>query len=112
MKERALLPPRALLLALLAQLPLLVLFWPPTLRIAAGLVGIVLFGVGAFLNVAADRQMKKSKVEVCPFHSTPQLIADGPFRFTRNPMYLGMILLAAAPAVFLGLWFNLLPAAR
>ncbi len=105
-----LLPPRALLLALLAQLPLLGWRWPPRLVWAPARAGAGAFALGAALNLTADRSMHDAKVEVCPFHDTPELVVAGPYRFTRNPMYFGMALIAAAPAVVCSLWLNLAPA--
>ncbi len=110
MKIPTLLPPRALLIALLAQVPWLLINWPPALiglQLAAGAVAL---GLGIVLNLYANDRLIRSDVEVCPFHATPRLVSSGPYRVTRNPMYLGMALIAAAPALATGLWLNLLSA--
>ena len=98
-----LLPPTyflaALALAVLASFlfPLPVLI-PPAARIA-GLLPIV---AGIALNLAADRQFKRRGTTVKPFQKSSALITDGVFRWSRNPMYLGMILIVAGVALLEG----------
>src|SRR5262245_5700397 len=101
-----LLPPRGLLFALLAQLPLLAVSWPlhPTgWELGAGLA---LIAVGSVLNIWSDRLFKQDAVGVCPFSHVPVLVERGPFRFTRNPMYLGLVSLALGLALATGLYAN------
>jgi len=44
----------------------------------------------------------KHKVELVPGSVSSKLITDGPFAFSRNPMYLGMVLVMLGIAVLLG----------
>jgi protein-S-isoprenylcysteine O-methyltransferase Ste14 len=91
-----LLPPAYLLAALafavlasfLFPLPVLI---PPAARIA-GLLPVV---AGIALNLAADRQFKRRATTVKPFQRSSALITDGVFRWSRNPMYLGMVMIVA-----------------
>lgn len=39
---------------------------------------------------------------VCPFEETTHFIQNGPYRFTRNPMYLGMTMILTGIAFFAG----------
>lgn len=108
--RRRLLPPKALLISLLLQAPLLAAAWP--LRpgpfwLAAGALALAL---GCAINLWADQAFRRSKVPVCPFKPIPRLVEVGPYRFTRNPMYLGMVLISAAPGLLAGLPFGVLPA--
>jgi protein-S-isoprenylcysteine O-methyltransferase Ste14 len=105
-KRPVLLPPRGLLLALLCQLPGIVLALPLQPSLVEILSGAVLLAVGIGLNVWADLHFKRAKVEVCPFATTPAVIAGGPFVFTRNPMYLGLIAISVGIAVATGVLSN------
>jgi protein-S-isoprenylcysteine O-methyltransferase Ste14 len=49
-----------------------------------------LLGIGVGLPVAARGLFKKTGQSVRPWDPTPELIFDGPYRFTRNPMYVGL----------------------
>jgi len=66
------------------------------------LLGIPLLGIGLWLNLWADQLFKKHSTTVKPFEASSHLILEGPFKFTRNPMYLGMIVALLGEAVILG----------
>ena len=38
-------------------------------------------------------QFRERKIAICPTEPTESLITDGIYRITRNPMYLGMVLM-------------------
>ena len=83
-----------------AVLPNATLETPRVMRIASALV-IALIG-GAF-DLAGLMAFRRSKTTVNPLkpEKTAVLVADGIYRVTRNPMYVGMLLLLVAWAVFL-----------
>ena len=47
-------------------------------------------------------QFKKRAVAICPTDTTAHLITDGVYRFTRNPMYLGIVLMLSGAATMFG----------
>ncbi len=110
-RNAATLPPKALLISLLAQLPLNLLFWPPRLEIPWILAGVALFLAGALLNIWSDQLFRRHNVGVCPFSPAPTLLETGPYRWSRNPMYLGLVCIAAGPAIFTTVFWNLIAAA-
>lgn len=64
-------------------------------------VGALLVAGAAGVIAAAIRLFKSSGQDPKPWKSTPEVIADGIYRWTRNPMYLGMGLMQAGIAVLL-----------
>jgi protein-S-isoprenylcysteine O-methyltransferase Ste14 len=66
------------------------------------LSGLIAIAVGVWLNLAADRAFKSHKTTVKPFEISQTLLTDGVFRITRNPMYLGMVLILLGVAMLLG----------
>lgn len=103
-------PPLWLLVSLILQLPGIWLSWPldPSARDIAG--GSTVMLVGIALNLWADRLFKRWQVGVMPLSPAPHLIEEGPFRFSRNPMYLGMLLICAGVAPASGVLWNLIAA--
>jgi len=55
------------------------------------LAGAVPIAFGAILNIWADQLFKKRTTTVKPFERPTVFIIEGPFAWTRHPMYLGMV---------------------
>ncbi|MGO9700690.1 MAG: methyltransferase family protein [Xanthobacteraceae bacterium] len=66
------------------------------------LAGIIPAIIGATLNLLADRAFKRHRTTVKPFEVPTSLMTDGVFALSRNPMYLGMVLILFGLALFLG----------
>ena len=60
------------------------------------------------LALSALRTMKAAGTNVHPSEPTLTIVRGGPFRFTRNPMYLALCLLQLALGFFLNDWITLL----
>jgi len=65
-------------------------------------LGVLLILAGIWLNIWANNLFKKKKTSVKPLERPSALITEGPFRFSRHPMYLGFVLLITGVAVLLG----------
>lgn len=66
------------------------------------LIGIIIFVLGAALAVNAKRLFQKTKTPIKPSDLPINLHQQGPFRFSRNPMYLGIAIGLLGIAIFLG----------
>ena len=66
------------------------------------LLGLVPLSSGVVLNLVADKALKNHETTVKPFEESRTLIIDGIFGVTRNPMYLGMVLILLGIALLLG----------
>jgi len=72
------------------------------------LLGIVVFFAGAWLAIAARRQFVKNETPV-PFSDTTNLLhTNGIYRFTRNPMYLGITVGLLGVALIFSSYLNFL----
>lgn len=56
--------------------------------LAARLVGFVVLVLSGLLVRSAEAAMKRAGTNVRPDLPTLSIVTDGPFRFTRNPVYL------------------------
>ena len=70
--------------------------------------GIVFIILAPTLAVSALRTMKAAGTNVHPSEPTLVIVSDGPFRFTRNPMYLALCLVQIGLGFFLNDWITLL----
>ena len=66
-------------------------------------VGIGLIAISFIAPVWALILFRRAGTQINPTSATNnKLVTDGPFRFTRNPMYLGLVLLSLGVAVATG----------
>jgi protein-S-isoprenylcysteine O-methyltransferase Ste14 len=67
--------------------------------------GVALIALGIALSGWGRVTFSRERAEIFPSsqtHST--LVASGPFRFTRNPMYLGIVVIGVGAALTAGTW--------
>lgn len=107
--------------------------WPPVIYLAAIVVSIalwilyplpwfgaplsdILFAVGwlaivavVAIDLSAMRTLARHKTTMMPNRASTHLVTEGPFSFTRNPIYLSNTLLMFGVALISGImWFVLL----
>lgn len=76
--------------------------------LAVTLAGVLVGAAGwLLLDGAAMRSFGRAGTSTAPFKPSTTLVTDGPYRFTRNPMYVGMAFLYVAVALALGLLWPL-----
>lgn len=90
-----------LLVGMLLSLAFPVNFLPREVTV---LVGAACFLLPFALGFAALFAMRRARTSVNPYRPTTVLLTGGPFRLSRNPMYLGMVI----QYVGLSLLFNAL----
>jgi protein-S-isoprenylcysteine O-methyltransferase Ste14 len=69
-------------------------------------VAVALAQLSGVIALAAMASFWRSRTTIDPFRPTRAsvLVTDGAFRFSRNPMYLSLLLLLVAYALRLGSW--------
>jgi len=84
--------------------------WP--LPIASGLattvagVGFVVGGVAiAYISIG---RFRSSRTSVVPIRPASTLVLSGPYRFTRNPMYVSLALITAGCGFLLPTWWPII----
>lgn len=70
--------------------------------------GMIFIILAPTLALSALRTMKAAGTNVLPSEPALTLVRCGPFRFTRNPMYLALCLVQIALGFFLNDWITLL----
>ena len=85
------------------------LFQLPIMRYSISLVcGIALVILAPALALSALVTMNAAGTNIDPAKPALTIVRGGPFRFTRNPMYLALCLLQVALGFFLNDWITLL----
>ncbi|TCL73641.1 isoprenylcysteine carboxylmethyltransferase family protein [Rhizobium sp. BK251] len=102
-------PPILYGLAILAALILDLLPIPPLPHLHSGLgwmVGAGLVVLAVSLDIWAVKTLVESRTTILPHRCTAHLVTRGPFRYTRNPIYLGYTIATIAFGLLTGnSWF-------
>ena len=64
-------------------------------------VALLLFAVFGLFLLLALRSFRQHETTVSPYGKATTLLSSGPFRFSRNPIYVGLLLMVVAFAVAL-----------
>jgi len=73
---------------------------PKPQKLAARALGVGLIASAAAYGPPAVLQMRGMKTDIDPYRPTTIIVETGPFRLSRNPLYLSMAMLYAAIALF------------
>jgi protein-S-isoprenylcysteine O-methyltransferase Ste14 len=65
-------------------------------------LGLLPLACGVVINLIADKAFHKADTTVKPFQESSSLITEGVFRYSRNPMYLGFLLILIGVALLFG----------
>ena len=100
--QRLLPPILVLILLILIALAHRMHWGPEWLPREARLFGWGVIAAGVLFLVAARMQFMKHRTNIMTFGQPDRLVTKGPFRITRNPMYLGFALVLLGAAVLSG----------
>ena len=101
-RKNSLLPPSYLFIYIILAVILHLLFPIKNIVGTYRVLGIIPITFGLAINIWADNLFKKKKTTVKPNKIPTYLITEGPFSFSRNPMYLGFVSLLLGVATVLG----------
>lgn len=94
MDIKKIMPTTWLLVAILLVLALhFVIPGPKVIPAGWNLLGILPVVIGVTLNMVADKDFHRANTTVKPFQVSSALLTGGVFRLSRNPMYLGFVLI-------------------
>lgn len=71
-------------------------------------IGFILTFIGFLLGIAAFLEFRKARTSLDPHGSAKQVVTSGIYRFTRNPIYLGFLLMVIGLPLNSGLIWGLL----
>jgi protein-S-isoprenylcysteine O-methyltransferase Ste14 len=66
------------------------------------LAGLLLILLGVVMAFTSVRRFSRAETGIVPFHEATAMVTGGFYRFTRNPMYLGMVLVLLGIALKMG----------
>src|SRR5215470_15437831 len=102
-ESRCMLPPK---IALVAIITMIVLHVAVPLAIVVPLpfswAGLLILAAGAAMIVWSRRAFQAAGTPITPFTQSTALICHGLYRRSRNPMYLGAVLVVAGVGILLG----------
>jgi protein-S-isoprenylcysteine O-methyltransferase Ste14 len=76
-------------------------------RAVSRVLGLPLIFGGLTIGLLGFREMRRAETNVDPYKPATAIVTEGPYRFTRNPLYIGMTLVYSGITAL----FNAFPAA-
>jgi len=72
------------------------------------IAALTLFGMACVIDVWALLSFKKQKTTIDPRypHKTSSIVTNGIYNYTRNPMYLGLVLILSAISIYFAARFS------
>jgi protein-S-isoprenylcysteine O-methyltransferase Ste14 len=67
---------------------------------AARTLGPLLIACGLAVGFLGSREMRRAGTDLDPYKPTTAVVTEGPFRFTRNPLYLSMTMIYLGISAF------------
>ena len=71
--------------------------------------GAIFIAIGMIVVIVPARAFETHATTIRPFEESNALLTDGLYRLTRNPMYLGMVVVLIGIAILLGTAASFLP---
>ncbi|MCZ8500804.1 isoprenylcysteine carboxylmethyltransferase family protein [Vibrio lentus] len=100
---KKLLPPILFLIFVMSMS--LICWWlgsPHHMLYPYNLAGLVVIGVGFLLAMSGKRLFKKRNTNIMTFDEPTLLVTEGVYKYTRNPMYLGLVVSLLGFAILTG----------
>jgi len=101
MKTSEILPPTYMLIAMLVMVALHFILPAAIIPTPWNLLGMIPIGLGAYVAVAAENAFRSADTTVKPFVESTTLVTNGVYRISRNPMYLGFVLVLVGIAILM-----------
>ena len=101
-------PPPIIALVMIAIIYLSSLIIEPITFGYQTVISILVVVIGLSCAIPSFRLFAKHKTTISPFtpSETTALVTEGMYRYSRNPMYLGLVLLTIAATIFFGTWLG------
>ena len=103
-------PPPILALIMIALIYLSSLFIEPTIFNYQGSLSVLVLILGLACAIPSFKLFARYKTTISPLKPSDAtaLVTEGMYRYSRNPMYLGLLLLTIASTIWFGTWFGII----
>src|SRR6266508_3356198 len=81
---------------------------PFTVPIAIKYIGFALVVIGFLLGLCAVIAFRRARTTLDPYHPVSNLVTSGIYRFSRNPIYLGFLLMVIGIPLNVGTYWGLI----